>query len=164
MRMGEACDFFVLILEGHVEVTIGREEHKFQEGPFRCFGEQMLEQALTMSSSPVSGLTNKGTHHSLSLYSSSSQDGKELVQTRSAYTQPKDNGKGNRSSSADAGQSFKKSNSCDPEFTVWAVKDVLSFKRFARTAIWWQMITWKAGMLCIISYPISYQIHVQYYV
>ena len=65
MRMGEACDFFVLILEGHVEVTIGREEHKFQEGPFRCFGEQMLEQALTMSSSPVSGLTSKGTHQSV---------------------------------------------------------------------------------------------------
>merc|ERR1719422_1549357 len=52
MKMGEPCDFFVLILEGHVEVTIGREEHKFQEGPFRCFGEQMLEQAMMIPPSP----------------------------------------------------------------------------------------------------------------
>jgi hypothetical protein len=27
-----------------VEVTIGKEEHKFIEGPFTTFGEQMLEQ------------------------------------------------------------------------------------------------------------------------
>ena len=39
MKMWEPCDFFVLILEGYVEVTIGREDHKFQEGPFRFFGE-----------------------------------------------------------------------------------------------------------------------------
>ena len=109
-------------------MTIGREEHKFQEGPFRCFGEQMLEQALTMSSSPVSGLTNKGTHHSLSLYSSSSEDGRDPVQTRSTYKQLKDNVKGNRSSSADAGQYVKKSNPWFPDYTVRAVTDVLYLK------------------------------------
>ena len=27
-----------------MEVTIGKEEHKFIEGPFTTFGEQMLEQ------------------------------------------------------------------------------------------------------------------------
>jgi len=40
------------VLEGRVEVTIGKEEHKFQEGPFSCFGEHMLDQALLVPSSP----------------------------------------------------------------------------------------------------------------
>ena len=52
MVKGKPCDFFILILEGRVEVTIGKEEHKFQEGPFSCFGEQMLEQALLLPASP----------------------------------------------------------------------------------------------------------------
>ena len=52
MTKGKPCDFFLLVLEGRVEVTIGKEEHKFQEGPFSCFGEQMLEQALLVPSSP----------------------------------------------------------------------------------------------------------------
>merc|ERR1712142_1292268 len=57
--MWEPCDFFVLILEGYVEVTIGREDHKFQEGPFRFFGEQMLEEALNLPSSiPGQGFSN----------------------------------------------------------------------------------------------------------
>jgi len=43
MKKGVACDFFVLIIEGRVEVTIGKEQKTFQEGPFSCFGEQMLE-------------------------------------------------------------------------------------------------------------------------
>jgi len=30
--------------QGRVEVTIGKEEHKFIEGPFTTFGEQMLDQ------------------------------------------------------------------------------------------------------------------------
>ena len=46
MQAGRACDYFVLLLEGRVEVEIGREGHKFQAGPFTCYGEQMLEQAL----------------------------------------------------------------------------------------------------------------------
>ena len=52
MAKGKPCDFFILVLEGRVEVTIGKEEHKFQEGPFSCFGEQMLDQALLIPSSP----------------------------------------------------------------------------------------------------------------
>ena len=52
MVKGKPCDFFILILEGRVEVTIGKEEHKFQEGPFSCFGEQMLEQAMLLPASP----------------------------------------------------------------------------------------------------------------
>ena len=35
-----------------MEVTIGKEEHKFQEGPFSCFGEAMLDQAMMIPSSP----------------------------------------------------------------------------------------------------------------
>ena len=130
MQMGEPCDFFVLILEGHVEVTIGREKHKFQEGPFRCFGEQMLEEAL-LPSSPLGGPTNKGTHHSLSLYSSCSQDGQGPVQTRSATSQQvKTTGQGGRSASADASQagSFKKSDYWVPDYTVRAATDVLYLK------------------------------------
>ena len=52
MTKGKPCDFFLLVLEGRVEVTIGKEEHKFQEGPFSCFGEHMLDQALLVPSSP----------------------------------------------------------------------------------------------------------------
>merc|ERR1719189_2441032 len=52
MVKGKPCDFFILILEGRVEVTIGKEEHKFQEGPFSCYGEAMLEQAMVIPSSP----------------------------------------------------------------------------------------------------------------
>ena len=43
MRKGLQCDFFVLIIEGRVEITIGKEVKRFQEGPFSCFGDQMLE-------------------------------------------------------------------------------------------------------------------------
>ena len=46
MKKGKPCDFFVLVLEGRVEIKIGQEEHKFYEGPFSFFGDQMLEQAL----------------------------------------------------------------------------------------------------------------------
>ena len=59
MAKGKSCDFFILILEGRVEVTIGKEEHKFQEGPFSCFGEQMLEQAMIIPTSPhINNITN----------------------------------------------------------------------------------------------------------
>eukprot|EP00092_Neocalanus_flemingeri_P040341 GFUD01043936.1.p1 GENE.GFUD01043936.1~~GFUD01043936.1.p1 ORF type:complete len:964 (-),score=246.05 GFUD01043936.1:104-2995(-) len=53
MMKGTPCDFFVLIIEGRVEVTIGKENKSFQEGPFSCFGEQMLEQAMLGPSSPM---------------------------------------------------------------------------------------------------------------
>lgn len=43
-QQGKPVDYFVLILEGRVEVTIGREEMKFESGPFTYFGTQALTQ------------------------------------------------------------------------------------------------------------------------
>ncbi|XP_053693544.1 unextended protein [Sabethes cyaneus] len=41
---GKPADFFVLILEGRVEVTVGRENLVFESGPFTYFGTQALTQ------------------------------------------------------------------------------------------------------------------------
>ena len=41
---GKAADYFVLILEGRVEVTCGRENLVFESGPFTYFGQQALTQ------------------------------------------------------------------------------------------------------------------------
>ena len=41
---GKPADYFVLILEGRVEVTVGRENLVFESGPFTCFGSQALTQ------------------------------------------------------------------------------------------------------------------------
>lgn len=38
------ADYFVLILEGRVEVTVGRENLIFESGPFTYFGKQALMQ------------------------------------------------------------------------------------------------------------------------
>ena len=61
MSKGVPCDFFVLIVEGKVEVTIGKENKTFQEGPFSCFGEQLLEQVMIGPASPsiASNLTER---------------------------------------------------------------------------------------------------------
>jgi len=61
MTKGVPCDFFVLIVEGKVEVTIGKENKTFQEGPFSCFGEQLLEQVMIGPASPsiASNLTER---------------------------------------------------------------------------------------------------------
>lgn len=45
---GKPADFFLLILEGRVEVTIGREGLVFESGPFSHFGSQALA-GITMS-------------------------------------------------------------------------------------------------------------------
>jgi len=41
-QQGKPVDFFVLILEGRVEVTVGRENLVFESGPFTYFGTQAL--------------------------------------------------------------------------------------------------------------------------
>lgn len=41
-QQGKPVDFFVLILEGRVEVTVGKENLVFDGGPFTHFGLQAL--------------------------------------------------------------------------------------------------------------------------
>lgn len=43
-QRGKPADYFVLILEGRVEVTIGQENLVFESGPFTYFGTQALAQ------------------------------------------------------------------------------------------------------------------------
>lgn len=43
-EQGKAADYFVLILEGRVEVTVGLEGLVFECGPFTFFGTQALVQ------------------------------------------------------------------------------------------------------------------------
>lgn len=49
---GKAADFFVIILEGRVEVTIGRENLTFESGPFTSFGTQALTQNIAIGIFP----------------------------------------------------------------------------------------------------------------
>ncbi|XP_060594921.1 metal transporter CNNM4-like isoform X2 [Ruditapes philippinarum] len=53
IREGVPCDYFVLVLQGHVEVFIGRENLVFQGGPFSYYGVKALnisEKVLSPSS------------------------------------------------------------------------------------------------------------------
>ncbi|ALC39157.1 uex, partial [Drosophila busckii] len=52
---GKAVDFFVLILEGRVEVTIGKEGLLFESGPFTYFGTQALVQNVVIDSPSQTG-------------------------------------------------------------------------------------------------------------
>ncbi|KAF5300500.1 hypothetical protein FQA39_LY02299 [Lamprigera yunnana] len=52
-QQGKAVDYFVLILEGRVEVTVGRENMIYESGPFTYFGMQALVQNLTIADSPT---------------------------------------------------------------------------------------------------------------
>lgn len=51
-QQGKPVDFFVLILEGRVEVTVGRENLVFESGPFTYFGTQALVQNVGIAESP----------------------------------------------------------------------------------------------------------------
>jgi len=42
VKKGFPCDFFVLIIEGKVDVQIGNEGYVFESGPFTSFGKQVL--------------------------------------------------------------------------------------------------------------------------
>nr|XP_032526212.1 metal transporter CNNM4-like isoform X1 [Danaus plexippus plexippus] len=52
-QQGKAVDYFVLILEGRVEVTVGRENLMFEAGPFTYFGVQALTQNVGVAESPT---------------------------------------------------------------------------------------------------------------
>ncbi|KAH1012285.1 hypothetical protein HUJ05_011468 [Dendroctonus ponderosae] len=47
---GKAVDYFVIILEGRVEVTVGKENLVFEGGPFTYFGTQSLVQTVGIES------------------------------------------------------------------------------------------------------------------
>ncbi|XP_050531045.1 unextended protein isoform X2 [Daktulosphaira vitifoliae] len=51
-QQGKPVDYFVLILEGRVEVTVGRENLVFESGPFTYFGSQALHQNIGLGESP----------------------------------------------------------------------------------------------------------------
>ncbi|XP_028166421.1 metal transporter CNNM4-like [Ostrinia furnacalis] len=51
-QQGKPVDYFVLILEGRVEVTVGRENLVFEAGPFTYFGVQALTQNIGVAESP----------------------------------------------------------------------------------------------------------------
>ncbi|EFX70056.1 hypothetical protein DAPPUDRAFT_61676, partial [Daphnia pulex] len=53
-QQGKPADYFILILEGRVEVTVGNENLFFESGPFTYFGAQ----ALTSSYSSATGSYN----------------------------------------------------------------------------------------------------------
>jgi len=50
-QQGKPVDYFVLILEGRVEVTVGRENLVFESGPFTYFGSQALHQNIGVGKS-----------------------------------------------------------------------------------------------------------------
>ena len=39
---GKPCDYFVMILEGRVEVCVGQEKMFYETGPFTVFGADFL--------------------------------------------------------------------------------------------------------------------------
>ncbi|XP_058984113.1 unextended protein isoform X1 [Musca domestica] len=49
-QQNKAVDFFVLILEGRVEVTVGKESLLFESGPFTYFGTQALVSNVVVDS------------------------------------------------------------------------------------------------------------------
>ncbi|RLU26364.1 hypothetical protein DMN91_000158 [Ooceraea biroi] len=52
-QQGKAIDYFVLILEGRVEVTVGKENMMFESGPFTYFGSQALTANIGIAESPT---------------------------------------------------------------------------------------------------------------
>ncbi|XP_069698503.1 unextended protein-like isoform X2 [Periplaneta americana] len=65
---GKAVDYFVLILEGRVEVTVGKENMIFESGPFTYFGTQALIQNIGVVDSPTSPTPqNMGSLQSVNL-------------------------------------------------------------------------------------------------
>jgi len=76
MTKGKPCDYFILILEGKVQIQIGKEEHEFEAGPFTYYGKQVLEQALLIPPSPMvtSAAGPRGTTPSISMHSAVNQE------------------------------------------------------------------------------------------
>ncbi|OZC05783.1 hypothetical protein X798_07241 [Onchocerca flexuosa] len=45
----EPSERFILILEGRAMVTIGQNQMTFEAGPWHCFGDELLEQLVTVA-------------------------------------------------------------------------------------------------------------------
>ncbi|XP_076048568.1 metal transporter uex isoform X2 [Oratosquilla oratoria] len=58
---GKVVDYFVLILEGHVEVTVGRECLTFESGPFTYFGLPALNNTAIGESPSASTQLSRGS-------------------------------------------------------------------------------------------------------
>lgn len=58
-QQGKPVDFFVMILEGRVEVTVGKESLIFEGGPFTHFGIQALVQTIGIDSPQQQILQNQ---------------------------------------------------------------------------------------------------------
>jgi len=127
MMKGKPCDFFILILEGRVQVTIGKEDHKFIEGPFTTFGEQMLEQAMMLPSSPMVSDPARGTSLSLSMHSSVNEVAPSRSLRKTNTQVHLETASGRRSCSADAGLPSRAPNWL-PDYTVKAITDVVYLK------------------------------------
>ncbi|CAH1118973.1 unnamed protein product [Phaedon cochleariae] len=56
-QQAKPVDFFVIILEGRVEVTVGKENLVFEGGPFTYFGTQALVQTVGIESPSVAPST-----------------------------------------------------------------------------------------------------------
>lgn len=62
---GKAVDYFIMILQGRVEVTIGKENLIFEQGPFAYFGQQaLMSQTDNSSMSPASTPSTPGSMRS----------------------------------------------------------------------------------------------------
>ncbi|XP_055917082.1 unextended protein [Eupeodes corollae] len=66
-QQGKPVDFFVLILEGRVEVTVGKENLLFESGPFTYFGTQALLQNIVLDSPNQAPNQIKGSLQSLNV-------------------------------------------------------------------------------------------------
>lgn len=64
-NQGKAVDFFVLILEGRVEVTVGRESLVYEGGPFTHFGLQALAPTVGIESPTQPFGSSQGVRGSL---------------------------------------------------------------------------------------------------
>lgn len=82
IHKGKPIDFFILIIEGRVEVNIGCEELVFESGPFTYFGIQSLNNAI-MDASPSSPSLAHGAKGNNAAAIQNSQSNAELPHSAS---------------------------------------------------------------------------------
>ncbi|CAH0553932.1 unnamed protein product [Brassicogethes aeneus] len=66
-QQGKAVDYFIIVLEGRVEVTVGKENLMFEGGPFTYFGTQALVQTVGIVESPSAAPSTMGSLESINL-------------------------------------------------------------------------------------------------